>query len=231
MGRTKTTSVAGSVTDNGYNGKSESVVIPALVKGDMTITVKGLSALIMHRWSPEARAEMLAKQMKKAKTAKTAKDPQLDYAQSMYWISTWPGRVPTDSDIAKAIFGFPVLAFKSAAVDACTFLDGVTKVQARGSFFASGIKRVDGFDLVEIEGKPRMYESMVRVGMGTADIRYRGIFEEWSAKIRISYNANGLSPAQIVNLFNIGGFSIGVGEHRPQTNGDYGRFEVVDVSK
>ena len=33
---------------------------------------------------------------------------------------------------------------------------------------------------------PIMREDMVRVGMGTADIRYRAEFRDWSALLRIS---------------------------------------------
>jgi hypothetical protein len=53
---------------------------------------------------------------------------------------------------------------------------------------------------------------MVRVGMGTADIRYRGEFKTWSATVTVRYNARVLSADQVVNLFNTAGFAVGVGE-------------------
>ena len=72
---------------------------------------------------------------------------------------------------------------------------------------------IDG-EFVEIHGIPEMREDMVRVGMGTADIRYRGEFKSWYAVIPVKYNASSISLEQLVNLFNLGGFSCGVGEGR-----------------
>ena len=82
-------------------------------------------------------------------------------------------------------------------------------------------------ELVKIEGEPTMREDMVRVGMGTADLRYRGEFREWSTTFMIRYNANVLSVEQHVNLFNTAGFAIDVGEWRPQKDGSYGMFRVA----
>lgn len=62
--------------------------------------------------------------------------------------------------------------------------------------------------------------------MGTADIRYRGEFPEWSTEITLRYNANVLSPEQVANLFNVAGFAVGVGEWRPQRDGSFGMFHV-----
>ena len=68
---------------------------------------------------------------------------------------------------------------------------------------------------------------MVRVGMGTADIRFRGEFNEWEALIPIRYNAGVLTAEQIVNLFQLGGFAVGIGEWRPEKGGVHGMYEVV----
>lgn len=91
---------------------------------------------------------------------------------------------------------------------------------ARGAFHIQG-------ELVEIVGEPKPREDMVRVGMGTADIRYRAEFSPWKVRLSLSYNAGALSPEQIVNLFNIAGFGVGVGEWRPEKDGSYGRFHVA----
>lgn len=180
--------------------------IPQLNIQRMTLTLIGDSPLICHAWSKKAKEEMLAKQMKKAKQAKEAKDPEKDYQESLY-------HLPDGG------YGFPAVAFKSAAVDACSHIAGVTKVEARGAFHIIG-------DMVKIEGEPRMREDMVRIAMGTADIRYRGEFPEWRCTLEIRFNANVLSEEQIRNLFNVGGFAIGVGEWRPQKDGSFGMFRV-----
>lgn len=183
------------------------IQIPALNIRRISLVLVGDSPLICHAWSHKAKAQMLAKQMKKAKSAKEAKNPEQDYAESLY-------RLPGGG------YGFPSIGFKAAAVDACSHVDGVTKVLARGAF------HIDG-EYVRIDGTPAMREDMVRIGMGTADIRYRGQFSEWRATVPIRYNANVLSAEQIANLFNVAGFGVGVGEWRPQRDGMHGLFHVA----
>jgi len=70
---------------------------------------------------------------------------------------------------------------------------------------------------------------MVRIGMGTTDIRYRAMYETWEVDIVIRYNADFMSREQIVNLFNTAGFCSGIGEWRPSSPkkpGPYGMFHV-----
>lgn len=171
------------------------------------IKLVGDSPLIVHAWSAKAKKEMLDKQMRKAKAAKEAKDPVRDYEEAFY-------RLPDGRPC------FPTIAFKQAAVSAGgRFSDGLKMTELRGSFFIEG-------EMVEIEGEPRMREDMVRVGMGTADIRYRPEFPEWSVALQIKYNADKVSLEQLVNLFNLAGFGVGVGEWRPERDGQYGMFHV-----
>jgi hypothetical protein len=76
-----------------------------------------------------------------------------------------------------------------------------------------------------------MREDMVRVGMGTADLRYRASFWPWSAIVRVRFNANVLSAAQIVNLFNTAGFAVGIGEWRMEKDGQSGSFHVATLKE
>lgn len=187
--------------------KDQVVQIPAMDIRVIRLHLTGDSPLICHAWSTKAKKGMLDKQMKKAKTAKDAKDPQQDFEESLYHMPEGDG------------YGFPAVAFKSAAVDACSHVDGMTKVVARGSMHIVG-------DMVQIEGTPTMREDMVRIGMGTADIRYRGEFRQWGCELTIRYNGSVISDEQVVHLFNIAGFAIGVGEWRPQKDGSFGMFHV-----
>jgi hypothetical protein len=195
------------------------IELPKLNLKILTITLIGDSSLITHKWSEKAIKGMLDKQMKKAKGAREAKDPWMDFCHSLYWLSDMPAK-PTEATIKKAKFGFPAVAFKAAAVNACSQVDGLTKVNARASF------HIDK-EFVIIQGTPEIREDMVRIAMGTADIRYRGEFKKWKAEFELRYNANVLSAEQIVNLFNVAGFGVGVGEWRPQKNGSYGMFHVM----
>ena len=86
-------------------------------------------------------------------------------------------------------------------------------------------------ELVKIQGaNPTPREDMVRVGVGSADLRYRGEFLSWFTEIPIRYNAGVLSDEQIIHLFTIAGFAIGVGEWRPQKDGQNGLFHVEGVT-
>lgn len=191
--------------------RSEVIELPPLAIEHIQITLVGDSPLICNAWSAKAKRAMLDKHMKRAKAAKEAKDPERDYAESLYPL---PG----------GRYGFPAVAFKSAAVDACSHVEGVTKVEARGAFHIVG-------EMVPIDGEPSPREDMVRVGMGKADIRYRGEFRRWRATLTIRYIARVLSAEQIVNLFNTAGFAIGVGEWRPQRDGSYGMFHVAGTDE
>lgn len=183
------------------------VEIPRINVQRAQIRLIGDSALIMHKWSEKAKKEMLDKQMKRAKTAKEAKDPERDYRESMY-------------EHPDGGYGFPCVAFKAAAVGACRFVDGMKMTEARGAFHVVG-------ELTKIEAEPTMREDMVRVGMGTADIRYRGEFKDWKTTLTVAYNSDAMSIEQIINLFNLAGFGVGVGEWRPEKDGPYGRFHVA----
>lgn len=195
------------------------VEIPEIKLQTMKITVVGDSPLIVHAWSEKAKKMILDKQMKKATNGKEAKDPWIDFCESLYWLDGMP-KQPTEEDIEKGRFGFPSCGFKAAAVDA-GYQQGILakKTTARGAFHIIG-------DMVEIKGTPTMREDMVRIGMGTADIRYRGEFKEWTAELIIRYNPNVMSSEQIVNLINMGGFANGIGEWRPSKDGSFGTFHV-----
>jgi len=42
----------------------------------------------------------------------------------------------------------------------------------------------------------------------------------------IKYDANAITPEILVNMFNYGGFAVGVGEWRVEKGGQYGMFHV-----
>lgn len=204
------------------------VEIPRLSIQAVKLKLRGTSRLVMHAWDEKAKQQMRDKQGKKAKQGKEAKIPGRDFVESMYWLTPKP-TLPTDPEgaldkamkaVEKARFGFPTVAFKAAAVAGAGFVDGLTKVGTRGAFHIVG-------DFAEIEGPPPiMREDMVRVGMGTADLRYRGSFEEWGTTLTVELNTTAMSVEQMVNLFNVGGFACGVGEYRPERDGPWGRFTV-----
>lgn len=178
-----------------------------------TISIKGLSPLIMHRWSEKARREMLDKQMKKT-VKKEAKSPEEQYEASVYRLD--------DGSL-----GFPADAFKKAMIRGAKQI-GLVMTDARTSFFVHGEYCTrDDRELVPITGEVQPREDMVRLNGATADIRFRGQVIGWSADLKISYNSSITSFDQIVNMLHAAGYGVGVGEWRPEKDGTFGRFEVV----
>ena len=213
--------------------KEELLEIRPIEIQKVNLRIVGDSPLIMHAWSEKAKRMMLEAQMGLAKgKKKEPKNPVEDFIRSMYWLTEMPEEM-TEDGFNKAIengarFGFPVTAFKQAAISAAYRMGWAKdKVSLRGAFFIDG----DENGMIEIHSDPpKMREDMVKVGMGTADIRYRGEFANWYADMTISYNTNGnYSLENIVNIINAGGYICGVGEWRPEKDGSFGRFHVEIV--
>ena len=218
--------------------KTELVAIRPIEMCEVKLTIVGDTPLIMHAWSEKAKKQMLDAQMGKAKgKQKAKKSPSQDFCDSMYWLTEKPDTYGIDDEDGKmaafyqavqggAKFGFPVTALKQAAISA-SYRKGWTKdkMSLRGAFFIDG-----GFgEFMEIKSDPPvMREDMVRVGMGTADIRYRGEFRNWSSEFVLKYDANGqFDLTSIVNMINAGGLVCGLGEWRVEKDGRNGMFHVA----
>lgn len=216
--------------------KIETVEIKPIEMNTVEVTLVGDTPLIMHAWSEKAKRMMLEAQQGKAKgKKKEVKNPVDDFIQSMYWLDGMPNTAGKSEEDCKLLFvqaiqngarfGFPVTAFKQAAISAA-YRMGWTKdkMSLRGVFFIES----DFGDMAEIVSDvPEMREDMVKIGMGTADIRYRGEFKNWKTTFRIKYNVNGqYSLENILNILNAGGMVCGVGEWRPERDGQFGMFHV-----
>ena len=219
--------------------KTEVITIKPIEKVTAEVTIVGDSGLIVHAWSEKAKKEMLDAQQGKSKGKKKEfKNPVADFIRSMYWLDGMPnipdGATEEEAEeifneaIKKgARFGFPAVAIKKAAVSAA-YRQGITKdkVSANGSFWLTGTEDPE-FVEIESEEPPVMREDMVRIGLGTADIRYRGEFKKWKCKCRISYLKDGVfSLENIIAMINLGGFSCGLGEWRTEKGGISGAFHV-----
>ena len=218
--------------------KAEVVEIRPIEMKQVALRIEGITPLIMHAWSEKAKREMLeAQQGKKKGKQKDPKNPVNDFVQSMYWLEGKPEMdCHTDEEECQKLFvdaikngarfGFPVTAFKQAAISAA-YRNGWSKykVSLRSAFFIQG----DENQMIEIKSDtPVMREDMVRIGMGTADIRYRGEFRNWYADIVVSYNVNGQYDLDsIINMINAGGTCCGVGEWRVEKDGQYGMYRVA----
>lgn len=200
----------------------QQIELPKLDIRTIVVRIVGDSPLIVHNWSKKAKRQMLDKQMGKATVGRENKDPEQDFLETLYPLPGETLELVHSGGIvsAKGRTGVPSLAFKNCGVTACTSLGkAITKVCARQAFHVMG-------ELVEIYGTPVMREDMVRVGMGTADIRFRGEYNPWSCDVKIRYNARVLKDEQVVNLLNTAGFAVGICEWRSECDGSYGAFHV-----
>lgn len=210
--------------------KQETIEIRPLEIKTVNIRIVGDAPLIVHAWSEKAKRMILEKQMKKTKTkAKEERDPFDDFINSMYWLEGKPEESTPDA-FEEAVrngakWGFPVGAIKQAANSAAYRMGWVkNQMELRGSYFL----KTDYGEMAEIKGCiPVMREDMVRVGMGSADIRYRGEFKDWYMDFELQYNASGsMTLEQIINCINAGGFACGIGEWRPEKDGSFGTYHV-----
>lgn len=218
--------------------KEDAIVITPVEIHTATIRIVGDTPLIMHAWSEKAKRMMLEAQTGKSKgKKKPIRNRVDDFIQAAYWMSGKPEYLDdSPEDVCEAAFnesinngatfGFPATAFKQAAMSAAYRLGWVkNQMGMRGAFFIDS----DENGLVEIKSDtPVCREDMVKVGMGTADLRYRPQFNNWSAELNIKYNALGDFPLEsIINALNAAGFVCGIGEWRPERDGDFGMFHVA----
>lgn len=195
-------------------GKVSLIVVPPISSKTFRCTIKGETPLITHNWSEKAKKEMRDKQMGVPRVGKKEpKKPEEDFRAARYLNSKGKDCIHAGG-------------LKNAIVDAASYTDGVTKVLLRGSLFvhAPGDKTEE---LIPIKcSDVQMREDMVRVGMGTADLRYRPQYNNWECEVAIEYDPTLIQPDSIINLLNRAGFSVGLHEWRPQRNGQFGRFSV-----
>ena len=228
--------------------EATTITLPELKLQQFTLKIVGDTPLISHAWSTKAKQMILNKQTKTPKEAHEIRRPYVEFADTLYWLTEKPNFDGLTNEqalevlqavIPKSKFGFPILAFKSAALDA-GFQQGalvrnagtgdLAKTTARGAFRVIGtivdIKGESANEFAVINGVPTIREDMVKIGVGTSAIAYRAEFKSWSTDILILYNTAVITPEQIINLFRLGGFSNGVGDWRPAKDGAFGTFHV-----
>lgn len=204
------------------------------------ITLVGDTPLLVHAWSEKAKKEMLAAQqkLKVDKKAMAIRDPFAEFMDAAYWLTDKPEE-KTPEAFEKAVaegakFGFPVIAFKCAALSAC-YRAGIIQNQTtmRSAFYLNavdGVNQGTGSELALIRsGVPVFREDMVRIGgiNKSADLRYRPAFENWKVDLIITLIDFGtFTMESIINAINLGGYMNGVGEWRMEKDGEFGRYHV-----
>jgi len=212
--------------------KEKEIIIIEVKKEKSKVRIVGTSPLRIHKFSEKSRKQLRDKHLKKAKQARGVREPEKEYAESLYWLGKNGQEISANGDPSKHKygFGFPANGVKKCMVNAAVDVEGLPKTAIRRAVFI-----LPQSGCIKINGTPKMREDFVRVGgkgpgTGAADLRYRGEFWPWSVDLEFIYNAKAISIEQIINLLNLSGFSTGIGEERPEKGGDCGMFEVSGVN-
>jgi hypothetical protein len=203
------------------------------------IELTGKTDLIVNHFNEKSRQEMLDKQMGVTRGARKAKNPQEVFELASYKIVGMDGW-----------HGFPCNGFKQMAVRGAKYVSGITMQDAKSVFFvfppaeypdARGeIGTSEGFltpilDATSDEDRPcvpRMIEDVVRNASGVADIRFRPLYSNWKVRLRVEYIENICSLQTILACFSYGGIVAGVGERRPEKEGNnFGQNTVTGASR
>lgn len=183
----------------------------------------GNAPLVVHRFSHKAQNQMLEKMEKGSlsKKGKTHEAADLDqiYKNSAYFSKDgW--------------MGFNASAVRNSLISACRLV-GFKMTIAKLSVFAIQ----DGWDkdepqipLIRIYGKARRLDMRGNVETGQAYMTIRPCWDEWSCKVRIRYDADQFTVADIANLLSRVGAQVGWGEGRPDSKKSagmgWGTFDV-----
>lgn len=183
------------------------IEIPEIKLRTMMVGIIGQTPLLTNRFGEKARQKIEDKQQKKAKSAREARDPEEEFQDACHVISD-------------NVYGFPAVGIKKALVVAGGRFADEKMTHLRGVINIMG-------DLIEIKAKkPKMRSDTVRLANGVTSIAYRPMFMPWEMEIPVKYNASIIGEAQILNLFQIAGFSVGLGAWRPECNGTFGTFTL-----
>jgi hypothetical protein len=204
--------------------KTEATIdIPRVSKSLITLRIVGTAPLIVHRFDEKARQIMLDAQQGRKK-AKEVRDPDADFERARHKLADGSGD------------GFPANGIKAAITGGARYFNDkrLSMTLLRQALFVTG----EGPEmLVPIEGATpgsravaTMHEAMVRVGMGTADVRFRPIYDPWGMTLKVTYVPSLMSLDTVIALVDAGGMG-GLGEMRPSkaASGIYGTFSVDDT--
>lgn len=186
--------------------------------------IKGVTPYVQNKFSSKARMQIRETQelglaAKKGKK-RDPKDFDACYLEAMH--RSTEGWV-----------GIPAPSFRNALISACRIVN-FTMTRAKLALFidADGIDAEDGTPLVRINGEPECLIMPVRNQSGVVDLRARPMWREWSAELRVRFDADQFMIEDVANLLHRAGLQVGIGEGRPdspKSNGQgWGLFTLAN---
>ncbi len=199
------------------------VTVPKIELGRLSVKIGGVTPLIVNKFRDDSREQIEKKQQKKARVEKAAREPFKEFLGALHVIEMGKPDEPSGKIIGGK-YGFPSEGLKKSLVVAGGRFADETMTVLRGVLNIA-------VDLIPIVGSdPEMRPGdfvMLNGGKGPASIAYRPMFREWSMNVPVIYMKTMVSEEQILNLFQMAGFAVGIGAWRPEKNGTFGQFEII----
>ena len=185
--------------------------------------IQGVSPLLINRFSAKAIEQMRAAQ-EAGSTAKSKKVREPKDFTRLYEDAKHVSEEGWE--------GFHAASIRNGAISACRAAQVVmTKMKLCIFVVPDGFDRVDGTPLVRINGTAEQHVAPTRNQTGVIDLRCRPLYREWSAVLRIKYDAGMISAQSLGSLIMRLGCQVGIGEGRPDSKNSvglgYGLFEIV----
>ena len=192
--------------------------------------IEGTAPLVIHRFSTKAKGMMMDK-MRLGSTANKGKakreplDEEATFNASRYISNDgWDG--------------FNVASVRCALISACRLV-GFKMTLAKLSVFVEADgrdKEEPQFGLIKILGaKAVMQQDIARVETGQCYVTIRAAYHDWKAKIRIRFDADQFTVADVTNLLARAGQQVGIGEGRPDSKNSagmgWGCFQISNQGK
>lgn len=205
--------------------KSEknTVVISAPRLETVTFKIIGTAPYMQAAFSEKARQKMMATMeagsQAKGKKVRDPRDFEADYNAATHFSE-------------EGWCGIPAGAFRTAMISACRLVNFKMTLAKLSIFIdADGFDKAAGIPLVKIEGERENSTQAVRNETGVCDIRARPMWRKWSAMLRITFDEDQFSLADITNLLNRVGQQVGIGEgrhdSRASTGIGFGTFAIA----
>lgn len=196
-------------------GTTAAVTIKPPNFGIVVFEARGIAPLVIHRFSAKTKEQMKQK-METGKAASSKKNREAKATDDLYAEARYRSADGWD--------GFHAGSIRAAMISACRLV-GFKMTLAKLSVFveADGVDAVEPqIPLIRIYGEPVKQEDMARVETGQPYVTVRAAYHNWSAKIRIRFDADQFTLADVTNLMARAGLQVGIGEGRPDSKNSAG---------
>jgi hypothetical protein len=177
------------------------------------INIVGTAPLIMDKLPQSVLESIVAKQTGVSQLKKGNRDIDKEIKAAMH--TTNGGTV-----------GFPAAGFKKGMMEVTSFVGD----KSFSKKLISGAVRIKNTEdgLIPIKSK----KQDVLVHNIEHNVKYSPAFHDWSCELVMEYDANNISPQDIIETLNYAGHYIGVGAWRPKCrnggSGEYGTYKVSE---